>query len=109
MENSDRNLLLLQSLRRTPSEGSNTDVNPEPEQEQQDESEPDTQPKSNQETPETQEPRSDPPTLALIEFRIQKLHNRQLILQKAQEVRKKAADSSGETTDESESVPLSRR
>ncbi|XP_026207184.1 uncharacterized protein LOC113156321 isoform X2 [Anabas testudineus] len=101
MENMDKDSLIVQALE-SQSTGSDTDVGPEPEQEQQDESQPDTELESQQEPAETPEPRSDPRPLGLIEFRIQQLHNRLLILQKMQDLRKKAEENSSETAVTSE-------
>lgn len=98
----DKDSLIVQALE-SQSTGSDTDVGPEPEQEQQDESQPDTELESQQEPAETPEPRSDPRPLGLIEFRIQQLHNRLLILQKMQDLRKKAEENSSETAGENES------
>lgn len=91
MENSDEDAAQPQFLSRTPSVGST--VSPEPEQERQEEPAPDCQPGS----------KADVPSVAHIEFRIQQLRNRLLILQNAQDVKKRAAD--GVETDESESNP----
>ncbi|XP_051272871.1 uncharacterized protein LOC127372957 [Dicentrarchus labrax] len=79
--------------------GLNTDgsLNPEQEQEQQDDSEPDTQPKSNQEIPE---PRKGPPSQVFIESRILQLHNRRLILLEQQHFIKREEDNMGGTTEE---------
>lgn len=99
MENPDQDLLLLQSVRRTQGTGNDAAVSSVAEQEEKEKSEPNTQPESNQ---ETLEPRSRPPSLALIEFRIQQLQNRRLILMKMQHLKKKTEDNSGRTTEESE-------
>lgn len=97
MENPDDDIMLPQSQ----DVGLNREVSLEPEQEQQDESEPDTQPESNQGTPE---PTNSPPSHTAIEFRIQQLQNRRFLLLKMQQFRTKAENSSGKTTEESESV-----
>lgn len=102
MENPDPGMVVLQSFRPTKSLRMNTGDSLDPEQEQQDNSEPDTQPESNQGTPE---PRNSPPPPAFIEFRIQQLHNRRLLLLKMRHLRKTAEDNGGGTTEESESLP----
>lgn len=86
MENSDEDMEFHEPLEELPNEGSETGEMPEPEQEQQDQSVPDPQPEPNQ---ETSEPRSGPPPLAAIEFRIQQLQNRQFFLKKMQIFTKK--------------------
>ncbi|KAK2885011.1 histone acetyltransferase KAT6A-like [Channa argus] len=97
VENSDKDSLLLQSLRRTQSGELNADVSSEPEQEQQFESEPDTQPESNQEKPE---PGIEPQSLASIERRIQHLHNRRFILLRTESFRNRAGYNNDSTTGE---------
>lgn len=101
MEFPDQDTVILQSFRTTQSVELDADISLDPEQEQQDDSEPDTQPESNQGTPE---PSTGPPPQALIEFRMQQLHNRRFLLLKMQQFRKKAEDSSDGTTEERESV-----
>lgn len=101
MENPDPGVVHLQSVRRIERLRTNTDDSLGPEEEQQDNSEPDTQPQSNQGTPE---PRNRPPMQAFIESRIQQLHNRCFLLLKMQHLRKTSEDNSGGTTEESESL-----
>lgn len=88
MELSEQDVVTLQAARDLPSVGLNTELSPEPEQEQ---SEQDVQSESNQETPE---PRRCPQSLALIEFRIQQLQNRHFLLLKMHNFTKKTEQSS---------------
>ncbi|XP_044033425.1 uncharacterized protein LOC122867136 isoform X2 [Siniperca chuatsi] len=88
----------MSAFRRMQSVGLNTGVSLDPEQElQQDNSEPDTQPESDQGTPQ---PMNSPPPQALIEIRIQQLQNRRFLLLKMLHIRKKAEDNSRRTTEE---------
>ncbi|CAK6961684.1 uncharacterized protein LOC121886836 [Scomber scombrus] len=93
METPDRETLLLQSLRKVHSIRSN--VCSEPEEEKKDESEPNSKPESNQNTTEA---KCNPSSLALIEFRIEQLYNRHLLLVKMQPLVKKSEDQNGNTT-----------
>lgn len=100
MEFSDKDMIFLKSFTPKNSVRLNTGASLDPEQVQQDDSEPDTQSGSNQ---RTWEPKNDSSLRALIEFRMQQLHSRRLILLKMQNFRKEAEDNSGGTTEESES------
>ncbi|KAK9530663.1 hypothetical protein VZT92_012151 [Zoarces viviparus] len=84
--------------------GINTGAGPEPTQEQQDDSEPDSWSKSKHGTPE---PWNGPPPQTDIEFRIAELHNRRFLLLKMQRFRKRTEDNGVGTTEESESMNLS--
>lgn len=99
METPDRETLLLQSLRKVQSTRTLSNVCSEPEEEKKDESEPNSKPEYNQ---NTTEPKCNPSSLALIEFRIEQLYNRHLLLMKTQPLVKKSEDKSGKTTEESE-------
>lgn len=104
MEIPDESMVSLRSFRPRQSVGLDAAVSLDPEQEQEGDSEPDTQPGSNQETPEQVVERNGPPPRALLEFRIQQLHNRRFLLLKMQHFRNKTEDSNGGTKEESESV-----
>lgn len=97
----DQDQVLLQSFSLTESIRMNTNDGLVPEQEQQDDSIPDTQPESNQ---GTSEPRDENPPLAHIESRMKQLHNRRFLLLKMQRFKKKPEDSGDRTTEESESI-----
>ncbi|KAM7371079.1 hypothetical protein PAMP_010575 [Pampus punctatissimus] len=93
MEIPDQDLLLLRYVRQKQSIGNDTAVSSQPQQEQKS----NNQFESNQ---DTLEPKYGPPTLALIEVRIQQLNNRRFLLLKTQRFRKKEEDNSGRTTEE---------
>ncbi|XP_078135898.1 uncharacterized protein LOC144536563 [Sander vitreus] len=92
----DQDQVLPQSFSLTESIQMNTNDGLDPEQEQQDDSVPDTQPEFNQGTPK---PRGEIPPLAHIESRMKQLHNRRFLLLKMQRF-KKREDSGDRTTEE---------
>ncbi|XP_028264220.1 uncharacterized protein LOC114437615 isoform X2 [Parambassis ranga] len=101
MESSDQDVVTLQAVRDLPIVGLNTEVSPGPEPEQ-DQSEQDVQPETNQEVPE---PGRCPQSLALIEFRIQQLQNRRFLLLKMQNFIQKTGQSiSSETSEDSDEL-----
>ncbi|KAM7381974.1 hypothetical protein PAMA_012709 [Pampus argenteus] len=93
MEIPDQDLQLLRYIRQTQSIGNDAAVSSEPQQEQKSNTQPEP---TNQDTPE---PRHGPPNLALIEVRIQQLHNRRLLLLETQRFGKKEEDNGGRTTE----------